>query len=121
MNINPLNQINNRQPLMLEDVAKLLTHATMQLDTETVVSLRQARNVALERQLLKRPGFTLSVMHGSCRLISHLARQWAVTAILLGVIFFGGISYWINTQENDLAHLDIAILTDDLPLEVFVN
>lgn len=121
MNTNPLNQINNRQSLILEDIAKLLTHATLQLDAETVASLRQARNVALERQLLKRPGFKLSMVHGSHRLIPHLAPQWAVTAILLVVIFFGGISYWINTQENDLAHLDIAILTDDLPLEVFVN
>jgi hypothetical protein len=119
MNTRPPN--NERQSLTLESLAKLLTHATQQLDTDTVDALRRARNVALERQLQKRPVFALSTGHGAHWLIPHSTHQWVATVILFVTIIFGGVNYWQHTQEHDLAHLDAEILTDDLPLEVFVD
>lgn len=104
-----------------EAIAKLLTRAADQLDGRTVAALRQARNVALERQSLSRPVFSLSTGHGVHWLIPHSAYQWAATVILLVATLVGGVNYWQHTQEHELVHLDVAILTDDLPLEVFVD
>jgi hypothetical protein len=119
MNTNPPN--NNRQPLTPEAIAKLLTHATQQLDANTVDALRHARNVALERQSQKKPVFALSTGYGAHRLMPHSAHQWAAAVILLAAILFGGVNYWQHTQEHELSHLDAEILADDLPLEVFVD
>ena len=112
---------NNRQPLTMESIAKLLTQATQQLDTNTVDALRRARNVALEKQLQKKPVFALNTEHGAHWLIPHSTHQWVAAIILLVAILFGGVNYWQHTQEHELAHLDTAILTDDMPLEIFVD
>lgn len=119
MNTRPQN--NERQPLTMESIAKLLTQATQQLDTDTVDALRRARNVALERQSQKKPVFALSAGHGAHWLIPHSTHQWVAAVILLVTILFGGVNYWQHTQERDMAHLDTAILTDDMPLEIFVD
>lgn len=112
---------NDRQPLTMESIAKLLTHAAQQLDADTVDALRRARNIALERQSQKKPVFALSAGHGAHWLIPHSTHQWVAAIILFAAILFGGINYWQHTQEHDMAHLDTAILTDDMPLEVFVD
>lgn len=119
MNTRPPN--NERQSLTLESLAKLLTRATQQLDTDTVDALRRARNVALGRQLQRKPVFALSTGHGAHWLIPHSTHQWVAMVILFVTIIFGGVNYWQHSQEHDLAHLDAEILTDDLPLEVFVD
>ena len=104
-----------------ERIARMLTHAVQQLDGHTVAALRRAHNAALEKQSQRKPVFALSAGHGMHWLILHSAHQWAATAILFAVILFGGVQYWEHTHESEVAHLDIAILTDDLPLEVFVD
>jgi hypothetical protein len=40
---------------------------------------------------------------------------------LLAAILFEGTSYWQNVQEQQIDETDVAILTGDLPIEVFVN
>lgn len=102
-------------------IAQLLTRAAQQLDDNTASALRRARNVALERQSQHKPAFALSTGHGFRWLLPHSAHQWVAMIIILVAILFGGVSYWHHAHENDLAHLDTAILTDDLPLEVFVD
>ncbi len=104
-----------------ERIAQLLTRAAQRLDDDTVAALRQARDTALERQSHSRPVFMLSTGHSMRWLMPHSTHQWVATIILLAAILFGGLGYWQHIQENDLGHLDAAILTDDLPLEVFVD
>jgi len=118
-NTNPPND--NPRGIAPERIAELLTRAAQQLDDNTVAILRQARNAALERQSRSKPVFALSTGHGVRWLMPHSAHQWVATVILLAAILFGGIGYWHHSHENDLIHLDTAILTDDLPLEVFVD
>lgn len=117
MNTNSPN--NNSRDIAPERIAKLLTRAAQQLDDDTVAALRQARNVALQRQSLSKPVFALSTGHNIRWLMPHSTQQWVAAIILFVAILFGGLSYW--QHENDLSHLDTAILTDDLPLEVFVD
>ena len=109
----------NSRGIAPERIAQLLTRAAQQLDDDTVTALRRARNVALGKQSLSRPVFALSTAHNIRWLMPHSAHQWMVAIILFVAILFGGVSYW--QHENDMSHLDAAILTDDLPLEVFVD
>ncbi|MDO8812896.1 MAG: DUF3619 family protein [Gallionella sp.] len=123
MNANSPNQNNNRQRITPETIASLLTRSTQQLDICTVDALHRARNIAMERQSQKKSVFALSTapVHGARWLIPHSTHQWAAAVILLVTILLGGINYWQHTQEHELSRLDAEILTDDLPLEVFLD
>lgn len=121
MNTNSPNNHNEHGGIAPERVARLLTYAAQRIDDDTVAALRQAHNKALDRQLLKQPAFTLSTEHGMSWLMPHSSHQWVGMIILLVAILFGGVNYLQHTHENDISHLDTAILTDDLPLEVFVD
>lgn len=118
--MNTNNQPENINP---KYIAELLTHSAQQLDDNTLAALSQARQLALEKQLQSKPVFALSTGHGLNWLIPHSTQQWIATIIVLIMILFSGASYWqqIQEQEHDISRLDIAILTDDLPLEVFVD
>lgn len=102
-------------------IAELLTIATRELDTGTVDGLRRARNIALARQSLRKPVLALRSVHGVHWPIPHSATQWAYAIILLGAILVSVTSYWHHAREHEMSHLDIAILTDDLPMEIFVD
>lgn len=99
-----------------QHIAKLLTQSTEQLDQDIVSALRQARTVALQKQRIHEPAFSLSAI-GHRALMPHTTSQWVATAILLAAIIVGAIGYWQNAQIP----VDIEILTDDLPIEVFVD
>ena len=113
----------NPQDINAERIAQLLTRSAQQLDDNTLVALRRARNIALERQSQTKPALALSTGHGLHWLIPHSAHQWAATVILLAIVLFSGANYWqhMQEQEQETSRLDLAILTDDLPLEVFVD
>ena len=118
--MNTNNQPENINP---KHIAELLTRSTQQLDDNTLAALSQARHLALERQLQSRPVFALATGRGLNWVLPHSTQQWVATIIVLVMILFSGASYWqqIQEQEHDISRLDIAILTDDLPLEVFVD
>lgn len=109
----------NPQDITPEAIAGLLSRAAEQLDDNTVAALRQARNLALEKQT--RPAFALSTGHGMHWPTPHTPHQWVVTAILLIAVLAGSISYWHHAHEHEMSHLDIAILTDDFPMEIFLD
>lgn len=111
----------NPHDITPEAIAGLLTHATERLDDDTLAALRRARNLALKRQILNQPAFTLSTGHGIHWPAPHTPHQWMAMAVLLIALLAGGISYWHHTYEHEMSHLDVAILTDDLPMEIFID
>lgn len=111
----------NPHDITPETIARLLTRATGQLDDNTVAALRRARNLALERQILNQSAFALSTGHSIHWPVPHTTHQWMAMAVLLIAMLAGGISYWHHAHEREISHLDIAILTDDLPMEVFID
>jgi hypothetical protein len=104
-----------------ERIAQLLTRASRQLDANTASALHRARNAALCKQSQSKQVFALSTGHGMRWPMPHSTHQWLATIILLAAILLGALGYWQHAHENDLSSLDAAILTDDLPLEVFVD
>lgn len=112
----------NEQELNHPRIAELLTQGSGQLDDRIVSSLRKARAVALQKQRLREPALSLSAIgHRAHALMPHSTPQWLATAMLLAMIIVSVTSYCHYTQEHQGSHLDIAILTDDLPMEVFID
>lgn len=103
-----------------EKITRLLTLGTRQLDSGTVLALGSARQNALKRQSARPPVFALNTGHRAHSLMSNSPRTW-VTAVLLVATLSIGMGYWNHMQEQQIDDTDVAILTDDLPIDVFVN
>lgn len=107
-------------------IAQLLTQGTRQMDAVTISALVNARQNALKRQSARAPVFTLTPAsaHTSARwtdrLLPHSAQPW-IAALLLVAVLIAGTSYWQHVQEQQIDETDVAILTDELPIEVFVD
>ncbi|MDP1594855.1 MAG: DUF3619 family protein [Gallionella sp.] len=111
-----------KQDLNHTRIAELLTQSSGQLDEHIVTTLRQARAIALQKQKLREPVLSLSAIgHRAHALMPHSTHQWLATAMLLAAIVVSVTSYCQYTQEHQGSHLDIAILTGDLPIEVFID
>ena len=101
-----------------QQVADLLTQSSRQLDEHITTSLRDARTLALQKQRVAEPVFSLSAIgHRAHHLVPHTTHQRVALAILLAAVI-GVAGYWQNAQTPQD---DIDILTDELPIEVFVD
>ena len=103
-----------------EKIARLLTLSTRQLDQRTLSALSSARQTALSRQSVRAPAFVLNTGHGIHRLITSPIRLWVIAALLIATIVTA-TGYWNHMQEQQVDETDLAILTDDMPIDVFVN
>ncbi len=107
-------------------IAQLLTQGTRQLDAVTVSALISARQKALKRQSvcvtvsMPTPASGHSSFRWTDRLIPHSAQPWIAAGLLVAVLI-AGTSYWQNIQEQQIDDTDLAILTDELPIDVFVD
>jgi len=103
------------------EIAQLLTQSTRQMDAQTLSALSQARRNALERQAAHAPVFALAgAGRGIYSLIPHAGTQWIAAGLLAATLVFGA-SYYHHSQEQQIGELDVAILTDELPMEIFVD
>jgi hypothetical protein len=111
--------------LNINDISRLLDRSTSELSTKTADGLHAARRAALQHQQIKQPTLVHAWLnehgiighHGSHQ---HKTLNWGLAA-LLAVVLIGGIGYWQNASEHDHSELDIAILTDDLPVHMYVD
>jgi hypothetical protein len=101
-------------------IAELLTLSARQLDEATLSALVNARQNALQRQSVRAPAFVLDTGRWTHSLIPHSIQQWALAGLLVAIVIVG-TSYWHQVQEQQIDELDVAILTDDLPIEAFVD
>jgi hypothetical protein len=109
--------------LNVKEIGPLLEASARQIDQDTVDRLHAARRAALERQRPARPVTVLAHLrhfatghaHGQ-----HRPLNWA-GAILLAAIAIGALWYWQLGYMHSHAELDLAILTDDLPLHMYVD
>lgn len=109
-----------------QKIKELLDISTTQLHPETLDKLRRARTRALDHQRVRQSVPVLAWLghHGANSNESiHYSKalNWAVGAIFVACIVTG-VSIWRNyTIEHEICDVDIAILTDDLPVHVYVD
>ena len=103
-------------------IAQLLNLSTQQLDASTLSALNSARQSALKRQTVHVPVLALGTGRETHHWVPDSIQQWVVAGLLVAT-FMVGIGFWhnINVKEPQAVELDVAILTDDLPIEVFVD
>ncbi len=112
--------------IKLNNVGHLLTRSAAQLDQHTLNKLQAARQNALQHQRTASHSSIPNWLGGNVLAQHHLhlphsrAGNWGL-AVLLVAILFGGSLYWQNVYEHDHAEIDIAILTDDLPVDMYVD
>lgn len=111
--------------LNTHDIGRLLDRSVAQLDNSTLDKLQSARRTALQHQPVTKQAPVLAwlVQHG---LIHHHPAQGHKAlniglAALLAALLFSGALYWHQYYERDHSDIDIAILTDDLPVDMYVD
>lgn len=108
-----------------DHIKQVLNSSLERLDQATLIRLRAARMRALDhykagnayRPLLARAG-----KHALWNTPAHPRRiyRWIGAAVLVASLV-SGISYWQQAMDDDTADADIAILTDDLPIQYYMD
>ncbi len=106
--------------LQTRDIGAMLDRSAAQLDNDTLDKLRNARRVALQHQRQQVPVLAWLHEHGLAHTPGHKSHHWGLAA-LFAIILFSGIFYWQHVYEHDHSDIDIAILTDDLPVDMYVD
>lgn len=106
-------------------IKELLNMSTARINPATLEKLHMARTRALDHQQTSSTVPVLSWIghHRSRHDSHHLSRPmtWAIAA-LFAVCLASGAVYWNDyTTEHEISELDIAILTDDMPIHVYVD
>jgi uncharacterized membrane protein YgdD (TMEM256/DUF423 family) len=114
-----------KHKLSPQDIAKLLDHSATKLQQGTLDGLLSARRTALQHQLTKHPAPVMAWLteHGLIQHHSmqhHKAFNWGMAALLVAVLFSGAL-YMQQSYDHDHSDTDIAILTDDLPIDVYID
>ncbi len=95
------------------EIRQLLNRSAAQLPTETLASLRKAREHAMLRH--DPEAHARWAWAGNWR---HSPAAWVATLAITLSLLGGGVYYW---QAHDNSDVDLAILTDDLPADLYVN
>ncbi len=101
-----------------QHITRLLTDSTRQLDDTTLTILAQARRSALQKQAMRTSVWALA---GHSRWVMPVVQHPWLMAIFLAAVLVAGADFWQANQEQQNCELDVAILTDELPLEVFLD
>ena len=106
-------------------IKELLDSSTTQLKPATLEKLRSARTRALDHQRVRSSVPVLAWLghHTDKNNSSHMSRtmNWAV-AVLFVACLISGASIWQNySAEHEINELDVAILTGDLPIHVYLD
>lgn len=111
--------------LHTHEIGQLLNHSAAQLDENTLDKLQSARRTALQHQLTARQAPALAWLHQHGLIHPHPAHHHKALnfglAVLLAIALLGGALYWQHSYEHDHSDIDIAILTDDLPVDMYVD
>jgi hypothetical protein len=108
-----------------QQLKELLAVSGRQIRPDTLDSLRMARTHALNRQRVRHTMPVLAWLghHSGKYDSSYLSKpmNWVV-AVLFVACLITGTALWNNyTTEHEISEIDIAILTDDMPIHVYVD
>jgi hypothetical protein len=114
-----------KSEIKTHSIKELLNASTMQVAPATLEKLRTARTRALERQRTRHsvPVLAWLGQHSGRNDSFHKSRSlnWGI-ALLFVAFLISGASFWQNySTEHEISEVDIAILTDDLPIHIYVD
>ena len=106
-------------------IVQRLDYGVESLDAGTRERLAAARKVALSHYR-DRPepvcGFAWAMsapsQRGSAQRLHGARYLIAIAALVLGLI---GFAYWQTLQPNDFSDIDVRLLTDDLPIDAYLD
>lgn len=110
-----MNKLNHK------DIKRLLDRSADHLDRTTLDGLHAAHKHALQRQRASSPAWVSQngTLHGHWQ-ISQRALNWIIAAVVVTLLAIN-LTYWERASEHDHSDIDIAILTDDLPVDMYVD
>lgn len=113
--------------LTTDSIKQLLNQSVAQMEDTTIGRLHAARNRALEghRALQDAPALAWLNHHGvwiGSPSTGHKLQAWTF-ALIFAAFLLGGVAYMqqLNEHKHDNSEIDIAILTDDLPVDAYVE
>jgi hypothetical protein len=109
--------------LNTELIRRLLNRSLMQMDRPTLARLSEARQRALALHTESVGAAALAAGHSQFPLSHHTHHRllhWGI-ALLLVAGLLSGIAYWQHTSEPSDDEVDVAILIDDLPVEMYAD
>ncbi len=107
--------------LRTHEIRHLLNRSANQLDRATLNELHAARQLALQHQRVSTSAWVSrnGMLHGQLQ-ISQRALSWIIAAIVATLLVIN-LTYWDHAFEHDHSDIDVQILTDDLPVEMYVD
>lgn len=106
-----------------EQIKQLLNRSLSNLEQPVLDRLRDARTQALLHFETRAhaPAYAHAwASHGVVPLTQPKSYYWIAT-LLLAACLISGYSYWHHVVESEVSDVDIAILTDELPMDVYVE
>ena len=106
-------------------IKQLLDSSAARLDDTTLARLGEIRTQALQHHVVQHTHALAFPGHGKHThwhsTFQHHKLSYWVAGLLLVASILSGIAYWQQTSSTDTSDVDIAILTDDLPIQVYVD
>ena len=106
-----------------EELAALLDDSAHQLPSAVAARLSAARQAALQQQA-QRSRFPVRLHHLAPVLSAPMQRHplgWNVALLCLFILLAIAFFQWSTPTPHDHTELDLAILTDDLPVHMYVD
>lgn len=108
-----------KQKFQPEHVRQVLDSSLEQIEPPVLSRLRQAREQALARHdaaTVSRASGWAARWHFDT---PHYKFRYFAAAAVFAVALFSGVTYW--QHEHEAGEVDVAILTGELPIEVYVD
>ncbi len=107
--------------LHTHEIRHLLDRSAGQLNRSTLNGLHSARQRALQHQRVSVSTWVSrnGTLHGHLHL-SQRALNWIIAAIVATLLVIN-LTYWDRAFDHDHSDIDIQILTDDLPVDMYVD
>ncbi len=111
--------MNNK--LTTKEIGRLLDQSANQLNRNTLNELYAARQHAVQRQRASVSSWVShnGTLHGHMQLTPR-ALNWIIAAAIATLLAIN-LTYLDHVSDHDHSDIDIAILTDDLPVDMFID
>ncbi len=114
--------MNKPTDMNTEKIKHLLNRSITQLDQPVLAKLRHARDQAVARHVSRRVSPALAWAGNFSWGHSPQKIHFWAAALLVIAFLLGTATYWNQeAAESDTSDVDIAILTDDLPMDVYID